>query len=362
MNNSELKISLVGDIFPGELPYTISYGIRSQFVKHRGLPWKDKIHEILGENDLVIGNLESPLVEESKTLKKTFFGERSFAEFLSNCGINILNIANNHILEQGSIGFESTIKAIEKANLNVIGNVENNKSKIVIKEVKGFKIALAGFSNVDLKKIKNDNHFAVLTENNVLETIEQMKQLNANLIILSLHWGNEYIQIPSYQQRKMAYKFIDAGVDIIAGHHPHVIQPHEEYKGKHIFYSLGNFLFDYIQSKQFGLGLKVSILFSQKSGFRVTVAGVRLSYKNTLESIPAEDFERNYIRIIKNYKRVRELDQVSYERFYTKTLERNHLIERFTMKTSLLIEFLRISLTDKRKLLSNLVRLYIRKM
>ena len=76
--NDLIKITLVGDIFPGELPYTQDYGIRTQFKRHKGAPWGIKIKEILGSNDIIIGNLESPLVADGNIIKKTFFGTRNF--------------------------------------------------------------------------------------------------------------------------------------------------------------------------------------------------------------------------------------------------------------------------------------------
>jgi poly-gamma-glutamate synthesis protein (capsule biosynthesis protein) len=154
-------ISLIGDIFPGELPYTQNYGIRSQFEKHKGVPWIRKIKKIVGENDIVVGNLESPLVAEVDTIKKTFFGDPEFVCVLKECGINVLNVANNHIMEQGNQGFQSTIQALNKAELGIVGHIIDSKSKIIYKDVKGLKIAIAGISNVDLHVIQNDNHFSV---------------------------------------------------------------------------------------------------------------------------------------------------------------------------------------------------------
>jgi len=258
MNQEDMiGITLLGDIFPGELDFTQNYGIRTQFKKHKGIPWRKEIKKIVSDDDIVLGNLESPLVHEADAIKKTFFGDPEFVCFLRECGINVVNIANNHILEQGNEGFRSTIQALNNAELGIIGQSIDSKSKIFYIDVKGLKIAIAGFSNVDLHIIQNDNHFAVLNEDNVINTIESMEEHMVDLKILSFHWGNEYIHVPSIDQRKMAYKFIDNGADIIVGHHPHVIQPYEKYKHGHIFYSLGNFIFDYIHSRMVSFGLIV---------------------------------------------------------------------------------------------------------
>jgi hypothetical protein len=100
--NQKVKIAFVGDIFPGERDITLNYGIKTQFEKHKGRLWIDRINSLLGDNDIIIGNLESPLISLNKTLKKTFYGNPDFAFFLKECGINVLNVANNHIMEQGN--------------------------------------------------------------------------------------------------------------------------------------------------------------------------------------------------------------------------------------------------------------------
>jgi poly-gamma-glutamate synthesis protein (capsule biosynthesis protein) len=138
-----------------------------------------------------------------------------------------IKFANNHILEQGDKGYLETISHLNKAGIGVTGNSGSN---IFYREINGKKIAIAGFSNVDLNTIKNNGRFAVLNEDNVIETLKVMQRNKVGFKILCFHWGNEYVHIPSPGQRKMAYRFIDEGADIIAGHHPHVIQPFENIK------------------------------------------------------------------------------------------------------------------------------------
>jgi len=129
--SESVKIKLIGDIFPGELSFTQNYGIRTQFEKHNGKPWGNRIKTILDDTDIVIGNLESPLVEENKAIKNTFFGNPNFAFFLKECGINILNIANNHIMEQGDAGIKNTIDSLKNAQLGIVGNIVNFTSNIL---------------------------------------------------------------------------------------------------------------------------------------------------------------------------------------------------------------------------------------
>lgn len=354
-----IKISFIGDIFPGELPYTVGYGIRTQFSKHLGSLWKGSILELLGSNDIICGNLESPLVSEKNALKMTFLGDPEFALFLRECGINVLNVANNHILEQGEKGFRSTVQVLKENEIGIIGCHDNTNSTVHYKETKGKKIGIAGFSNVDLHMIKNDGLFTVLNEEKVLESLYRMKSENADFKILCFHWGNEYINIPSLEQRKLARKFIDEGADVIVGHHPHVIQPWEKYKHGHIFYSLGNFMFDYIHSEIVSKGLVVTLTFSTDvKSIVVNLAGVKLSNGTPPERLENEAFFKYYSRVVDLYERMCKLSDAGYEQKYKRMLSRNHLFQRILMKSALLKEFYRVKRSEKKLLLRNLAIYY----
>ncbi len=359
--SQRIKISLIGDIFPGELSFTRNYGIRSQFEQHNGEPWINKIKGIIGENDLVIGNLESPLVEKENAIKDTFYGNPKFAAFLKKCGINVLNVANNHILEQGEYGFKRTLEVLSDNDLDIVGHVKNGCSSILYKEIRGIKIAIAGFSNVDLHKISNNSNFAVLDEENVLNTLNIMEQHSADIRILSLHWGNEYINFPSLEQRKMAYKFIDAGATIIAGHHPHVIQPYEKYKDGHIFYSLGNFMFDFIQSKKISVGLRVIIEMTNRKISNLECLGVDLSYKDLVKKSKEKKFNSFFSKINEKYRKLILNTDFKYKKVYKRDLACKHLLERIYMKTNFLDEFFRIDKKAKNTLIKNIKTYYLKK-
>jgi gamma-polyglutamate biosynthesis protein CapA len=356
IENNIIKITFLGDIFPGELPFTVNYGIRSQFKKHKGLPWIDKIKTVIGENDLVIANLESPLLDDKVALKKTFYGEIDFTLFLKRCGINVANIANNHILEHGQKGFENTITALRSEGIAAIGYYEDSLPAIYFKEIHGKKIAVCGFSNVDLQVIKNDRCFPVLSKENVMRVLERMKEKEADLKILSFHWGNEYIHVPSIEQRKMAYCFIDAGADIIVGHHPHVIQPYEKYGEGHIFYSLGNFIFDYIHSEAVSNGLVVHALYNKQNGqLAFSLDVVKLSYKKLITLSKANSLLG---RISERYLELCSKPESQYIKSYNSELRINHSKQRILMKTSFLKEYFRVSWKDKKELLRNVVTYY----
>jgi len=356
--DSKIKLALIGDVFPAELPYTQGYGIKSQFARHNGQPWERKIKELIGENDLVIGNLESPLLYHNPHDKKTFYGVPGFGNFLVKCGINVVNIANNHILEHGTDGFASTVEIAQSAGLEVVGVDEKGLSNIVVKEVKGKKIAIAGFSDVDLHIIKNKDQFAVLDKENVLNTIKIMDEHQPDIKVVCFHWGKEYIHIPDMYQRELAHTFIDEGVDIIAGHHSHVIQPYEVYKNGHIFYSLGNFMFDFIHSRMFGIGLIATLEINEDNTITTNLKGVKLTYKNLVESVPEHIFKAYYSKIEKLYAEKKQLPDDLYSTTYSDMRSKNRSQQRMLMKLSIVKEFIRIKGRDKIHLLSNLSSYY----
>ena len=118
-----MKITLVGDIFPADEFLSVGFGIRSQFEATKGERWKDNIQGITQDSDIVIGNLESPLLEPSLAAgKPDFYGSPEFARFLRECGIGVLNVANNHILEHGKGGYERTLQILEESGIAVAGN------------------------------------------------------------------------------------------------------------------------------------------------------------------------------------------------------------------------------------------------
>jgi poly-gamma-glutamate synthesis protein (capsule biosynthesis protein) len=200
-------------------------------------------------------------------------------------------------------------------------------------------------------------------EENVFSALQEMKSNNIDIKILSFHWGNEYIHQPSLEQRKLAYKCVEAGVDIIAGHHPHVIQPYEKYKEGHIFYSLGNFCFDNLQSIQTRTGMIASLYWDmQKKMFtNIHLQGIKLSPKILLQPIHTTKFKKYYDSIDRKYLQWKSISDEKYACKYKKVLSIRHPIERILMKLYLIKMLIVLPFSEKRKLIKNLINFYIYK-
>jgi len=331
----KVKITLVGDIFPANLFYTIGFGVASEFYKHKGEPWLKQLQSLLKGSDIAFGNLESPLIEDNLfTTINCFAGSYEFAFFLKQIGINIVSIANNHILEQGSEGFQSTIKYLENHQINYIGKQINNTSNIVTVECKNLKIGFVGFNAI--QDIQNPDLYANYSEESVLKALKDMNEMDIDYKIISIHWGDEFINIPSLKQIESAHKFIESGADIIVGHHPHVVQPVERYKSGLIFYSLGNFMFDMIWSKNVRRGIIANLILEKGEEIKVDIIPIIIGRNYIPGKINNGKKEEYFQKNFGNIPLLSECYLKKYQNYYEKKRKINRLYQRIMMKIFLL--------------------------
>ncbi len=205
--------------------------------------------------DIIGANLEGPFAEYRRTTTKeiAFRFDPSLLSTLTKYNFSIFSQANNHSLDMGSTAFEESKNYLKQAGIDYYGSQYRVDSESVkIREVDGFKIAFIGLNDtnspVDINKIK--------------ELIKNT-QSKTDFIIINTHWGEEYKEISNLRQRTLAREMIDAGADVIIGHHPHVVQEMEIYKNRLIFYSLGNFVFDQYFSTPTQESLAVGLIFRE---------------------------------------------------------------------------------------------------
>lgn len=242
-----LQISLVGDLL-------MDGSVRGQIDKNgRDYPW-EMVKEYFQNDDITIGNLETSITNRDSKWADKLFNFRSDPKNLKHmkdAGIDILTLANNHILDYGYDGLLDTIKHIDNAEIKRVGAGKNKEDamKVAIMEKKGLKIGVLSASRIvpDVKWYATNQRPGLVGAYDVhieelLREVENAKK-DVDLLILSIHWGVEKNPEAKEEDVKLAKRLIDGGVDIIMGHHPHVLQAIEIYKGKPIFYSLGNFVF-----------------------------------------------------------------------------------------------------------------------
>lgn len=222
----------------------------------------DYLFEVLAEKeifqgkDIISANLEGAVIENGNYYSPNNIYDFSFSpetiSQLKKYNFNFFNLANNHFYDQGERGIIETRRNLDSLNLNYVGCKDREISDCSMKilEINGQKVGLAGFSMI----------YGSIDMNKAEEVIRSLKA-SSSPVIVNIHWGEEYVHQFNKTQENTARKLIDAGADVIIGHHPHVVQGMEIYQNKPIFYSLGNFIFDQYFSADTQEGLAIEINF-----------------------------------------------------------------------------------------------------
>jgi poly-gamma-glutamate synthesis protein (capsule biosynthesis protein) len=202
----------------------------------------------VGEKDLLMVNLENPITTSQATLPKEFnFKMRPrYVGALKRGRVDIVNLANNHTYDFGSSGLVETMRVLDSMGIAYVGagtNLEDARQPVIY-TVRGVRIGFLGFHGRGAvwNATATKPGVAPRTESVILEDVEKLRPL-VDFVVVNFHWGTELAEIPDRAQITLAHQTIDAGADLIIGHHPHVLQGIEDYKGKVIAYSLGNFVF-----------------------------------------------------------------------------------------------------------------------
>lgn len=203
------------------------------------------VMNLFGKKDILFGNLETVLSTTGKEAKKSVVLKTSpdSISYLVDAGFDILNIANNHVLDLGLEGFRNTLDLLDEHELEYIGaSFEKSSLNSVVLERNGIKLGFLGYT-IGRFKVPEEISISKIKEKKIISDIELIKD-KCDFVVVSLHWGTENVFYPSPKQVEFAHKLIDHGATLILGHHPHVLQGIEKYKNGLIAYSLGNFQFD----------------------------------------------------------------------------------------------------------------------
>ena len=189
------------------------------------------VQPIFAQDDLTIVNFEGTLTESEEREDKQFAFKAApaYAEILTAGSVEAANMANNHSKDYGEQSYTDTIKALEDRGITTFGY-----DRLAVMDIKGVKVGLLG--TYVLRE-------GLGIKDSMIANLESLKEQGAQIIIASFHWGSEKAYEPDSTQIELAHAAIDNGADLVLGHHPHVLEGIEEYQGKNIVYSLGNFCF-----------------------------------------------------------------------------------------------------------------------
>ena len=227
-----LTVSVVGDCTLGtDENFDYSTSLNAYFENYGKEYFFQNVKSIFEADDLTIANNEGTFTDSYDREDKTFAfkAPASFAGIYSCSSVEAVNTANNHSHDYGEQSFQDTMDALDAEGVIHFGYDET-----AVMDIKGVKVGLVGIYEL------NDH---LEREQQLKDNIAKVKEDGAELIIVIFHWGNEKETVPDSNQTTLGHLAIDLGADLVCGHHPHVLQGIEEYKGKNIVYSLGNFCF-----------------------------------------------------------------------------------------------------------------------
>ncbi|MFA1712061.1 CapA family protein [Peribacillus frigoritolerans] len=251
-SDQPLTMTMVGDVMMGRYVEEVTEKHGYEYPFRYMKPY-------FANSDYVSGNYEhTALKEDASNYKEAdtpirLNSNTSGVKAVKEAGFSVVSLANNHMMDYEEQGLLDTIDEFKSADMHYVGvgsNTAEAKNSIDYADVNGVRVATLAFTDVYGKDAVSKSDKAGLLNSNpdllfeMIGKARDAKQGNADLVVVNMHWGQEYSTSTTDRQKDLAKAIIDAGADIIIGHHPHVLQSFDVYKDGIIFYSLGNFIFD----------------------------------------------------------------------------------------------------------------------
>ena len=240
----QLQLIFVGDIM-------LDRGVKRKVETMGGGDFRFPFYKIAGlisSADLAFGNLEGPISDKGEEVGNLYSFRMlpQSVDGLVYAGFDVLSLANNHIGDWGREAITDTIVNLRDVGIIPVGaglNMNDTYAPRVV-ELQSIKIAFLAFSDFQQPEPSDTKSGIAMTNEARMKTAVRGAEQIADIVIVSFHFGNEYIKEPTERQRMLAQLVIDEGADLVVGSHSHVLQPLEIYKDKYIAYGLGNFIFD----------------------------------------------------------------------------------------------------------------------
>jgi poly-gamma-glutamate synthesis protein (capsule biosynthesis protein) len=256
-------------LFGGDVMLSRFVGTLARQKKDPAWPFRD-LAPVLSAADIAFANLESPFSDKGKTVESgmLFKAEPEMIAGLELAGIDIVSTANNHARDRDAYGVEFTLDLLTKHGILAVGTAKSaddvHKGAVIPRNGVRFGFLAYTYDQANGNRSDSDDRVAMMEVMQMRRDVAAIKQ-RADVAIVSMHAGAEYSPKPNAQQKEFARAAIDAGATVVVGHHPHVVQPWEEYGGGAIFYSLGNLVFDQFQRAETQKGALAEVVFTGKS-------------------------------------------------------------------------------------------------
>lgn len=333
MGSHTVTFNLVGDIMIGDSFHMIGIGVGKSISTHETSQIFREVSSILGTADFNVGNLECTFsadkLNPENNLKPYMAYSSEYVNCLKYAGFHILNMANNHTMQYGTDVFKYTEKLLMENDIKTIGTM-SNPYRIVTKgtidfAILGYSLRPNQFRHKDIQYIEGERE-------KILGDIRALAKDNDHVII-SIHWGDEYVDYPSKDQVELAHEMVDAGATLIIGHHPHILQGMEYYGNGAIFYSLGNFIFDKPQKLQ-RQSIILQAFFSKEKLEAVTVIPIFIS--NLFQPEIAKGAQRKDIEEL--FEKLN--DKITAKKFIKRNYERDVISGTRRMRFEFYVFFL----------------------
>lgn len=270
-------------LFGGDV--MLSRGINNVMSKRNDFTYPfHRVQELTSSADIAVVNLEGPISSKGMNIGSiySFRADPKSVEGLAFAGIDLVTLANNHMGDYGPEALSETLELLQKAGIEAAGAGADMTAARTARflEVNGIKIAFLGATPLStswLTSLTSMPAVAPFDEQLMIEDIDAAQKQGADIVVVLLHWGNEYETKRTPSQEIVAHHLIDAGATMVIGHHPHVVQEVERYNGGVIAYSLGNFVFDQNFSEDTHHGLLLKVTLKEKDVYAVEEIPIQFS-------------------------------------------------------------------------------------
>lgn len=275
--HESIHVLFGGDVMLGRYVETL--------MNARGVMYPfERIQEVLRAADYTFLNLEGPIATDhvqTPDFTTNFSFLPHVTGVLRQVGVDGVSLANNHTLDKGAEVYEQTKHHLSEASIDFSGHaVRMGEEAYYEKVINGKRFIFASFNIT----------FPSSDQEAAIETVRNLRESKEGYLVVNVHWGDEYALSANASQRELAKAFIDAGADLIIGHHPHVVQDIGYYNGAYIFYSLGNLVFDQYFSVDVEQGLLVEAVFNDEVEFRLHPIQSKLSQPYLMEGAARKTF------------------------------------------------------------------------